>query len=436
MRAKLGDRRSAFDDGELKRMLIAAGLRDVKVGVGARKAGDPFTVLIASGTKPIARTTAKARNTKPPMMIVPCREQGRAMNAYSRTARPPPARRILILDGAMGTMVQRHKLTEADFRGERFADHPRDLKGNNDLLVLTRPDVIAGIHRAVPRGRQPTSSRPTRSAAPSIAQADYGLESLVYELNVAGGAAGARGRRRVDRAHAGPAAVRRRLDGADQPHAVDLAGRQQPGVPQHDVRRAARGVQGAGARADRRRLRSAAARDDRRHAQREGRRSSRSKRCSRSAASALPLMISVTITDRSGRTLSGQTIDAFWVSIAHARPFSVGINCALGARDMRPYIAELARIADCYISCYPNAGLPNAFGEYDEQPADTGGALREFADERLREHRRRLLRHDAGSHRGDRRRRVDGLPPRESWPEQISGRPHASSSRSSPASRR
>ena len=117
----------------------------------------------------------------------------------------------------------------------------------------------------------------------------------------------------------------------------------------------------------------------------------------------LPLMISVTITDRSGRTLSGQTIDAFWVSIAHAKPFSVGVNCALGARDMRPYVAELARIADCYVSCYPNAGLPNAFGEYDEQPADTAGALREFADERLREHRRRLLRHDARSHPRHRR---------------------------------
>src|SRR4029079_11322401 len=94
----------------------------------------------------------------------------------------------------------------------------------------------------------------------------------------------------------------------------------------------------------------------------------------------LPLMISVTITDRSGRTLSGQTIDAFWVSIAHARPFSVGLNCALGAGDMRPYVAELARVADCYVSCYPNAGLPNAFGEYDERPSDTAGFLREFAE--------------------------------------------------------
>ena len=148
-------------------------------------------------------------------------------------------------------------------------------------------------------------------------------------------------------------------------------------------------------------------------------------------------MISVTITDRSGRTLSGQTIDAFWVSIAHARPFSVGINCALGARDMRPYVAELARIADCYVSCYPNAGLPNAFGEYDEQPPDTGGYLGEFADERLRQHRRRLLRHDARPHRGDRRRRSKTLPPR---PVARSGRERSRrrepASRSSPASRR
>ena len=122
----------------------------------------------------------------------------------------------------------------------------------------------------------------------------------------------------------------------------------------------------------------------------------------------LPLMISVTITDRSGRTLSGQTLDAFYVSIAHAQPFSVGINCALGARDMRPYLAELARIADCYVSCYPNAGLPNAFGEYDEQPDETGELAARVRRQRLRQHRRRLLRHDAGSHRGDRRRRSTG----------------------------
>src|SRR5947209_18115821 len=122
-------------------------------------------------------------------------------------------------------------------------------------------------------------------------------------------------------------------------------------------------------------------------------------------------MISATITDRSGRTLSGQTIDAFWVSIAHARPFSVGINCALGARDMRPYLAELARVADCYVSCYPNAGLPNAFGEYDEQPGDTGSYLREFAQSGLVN----MVGGCCGTtpeHIAEIARGVEGLPPR------------------------
>ncbi len=115
----------------------------------------------------------------------------------------------------------------------------------------------------------------------------------------------------------------------------------------------------------------------------------------------LPVMISFTITDRSGRTLSGQTLDAFYTSIRHARPFSVGINCALGARDMRPYLAELARIANCYVSCYPNAGLPNAFGEYDEQPGRNEPAAARLRHQRVRQHHRRLLRHDAGPHRRD-----------------------------------
>ena len=119
---------------------------------------------------------------------------------------------------------------------------------------------------------------------------------------------------------------------------------------------------------------------------------------------ALPLMISVTITDRSGRTLSGQTLDAFYVSIEHARPFSVGLNCALGAREIRPYLAELARIATCYVSCHPNAGLPNAFGQYDELPDETGAAAARVRRERLRQHHRRLLRHDARSHSRGRRR--------------------------------
>ena len=162
------------------------------------------------------------------------------------------ATRILILDGAMGTMIQRHKLTEADFRGERFATHAHDLQGNNDVLVLTRPDVIGGIHREyLEAGADIIETNTFNSNA--VAQADYGLEPLVYELNVDGARAGARGRRRVDREDARQAALRRRLDRADQPHAVDLAGRQQPGVPRDHVRRAEGRVRGSGARADRRR---------------------------------------------------------------------------------------------------------------------------------------------------------------------------------------
>ena len=152
----------------------------------------------------------------------------------------------------------------------------------------------------------------------------------------------------------------------------------------------------------RRRRRPAADRDDLRHAQREG--GDRRRDCDESRRE-LPLWISVTVVDRSGRTLSGQTVEAFWISVAHAEPLIVGVNCSLGAREMRPYVAELARVAPTYVSCYPNAGLPNAFGGYDEQPEDDEPRCsREFAAERPRQHRRRLLRHDAGAHRGDRGR--------------------------------
>ncbi len=128
----------------------------------------------------------------------------------------------------------------------------------------------------------------------------------------------------------------------------------------------------------------------------------------------LPLMISVTITDRSGRTLAGQTIEAFWITVAHARPFSVGVNCALGAADMRPYLMDLSRVASCWTSCYPNAGLPNAFGEYDEGPDETAGELREFASIGPGEHPRRVLRHDARPHPRHRRARPPASRPARS----------------------
>ncbi|MGH9140223.1 MAG: methionine synthase, partial [Vicinamibacterales bacterium] len=291
------------------------------------------------------------------------------------------AQRILVLDGAMGTMVQRHQLTEADFRGDRFKDHPRDLRGNNDVLVLTRPDVIAEIHRQYLDAGSDIIETNTFSGT-AVAQGDYALEPLVYELNLEGARLA---RAACDEYMAKDPARPRFVAGAIGPTNRILSISPDVNNPAFrnmtfDVLRdafkdQARGLIDGGCDlllietiVDTLNAKAAIVAIEELYDERRT-----------SADQRLPLMISVTVTDRSGRTLSGQTIDAFWVSIRHARPFSVGINCALGAQDMRPYLAELARVADCYVSCYPNAGLPNAFGAYDEQAAETGGYLREFA---------------------------------------------------------
>ena len=288
------------------------------------------------------------------------------------------AERILILDGAMGTMVQRYRLGEADFRGTRFATHPRDLKGNNDVLLLTRPDVIGAIHRAYLEAGADIIETNTFSCT-AIAQADYGLEHLAYELSVAGARIA---REAADEWTARTPEKPRFVAGAIGPTnrtlsiSPDVNNPAFRAVTFDDVRAAyhehIRGLIDGGVDLllietifDTLNAKAAIAAalevfDER--------------------GISLPIMISVTITDRSGRTLSGQTLEAFFVSIRHAKPFSVGLNCALGAREMRPYLADLSRLADCYVTCYPNAGLPNAFGEYDEQPTDTGGLVREFAD--------------------------------------------------------
>src|SRR4051794_4536225 len=291
------------------------------------------------------------------------------------------AKRILVLDGAMGTMVQRHQLTEADFRGERFRDHPKDLRGNNDVLVLTRPDVIAGIHRQYLDAGADIIETNTFSGT-AVAQADYALEPLVYELNLEGAklaraacdeyTAKDPSRPRFAAGSIGP--TNRIL--SISPDVNNPAFRNMTfDVLKDAFKEQARGLIDGGCDlllietiVDTLNAKAAIVAIEELYDERQTADDER-----------LPLMISVTITDRSGRTLSGQTIDAFWVSIKHAKPFSVGINCALGAKDMRPYLADLARIADCYVSCYPNAGLPNAFGQYDEQAAETGGYLREFA---------------------------------------------------------
>jgi len=287
------------------------------------------------------------------------------------------AQRILVLDGAMGTMIQRWKLGEADFRGTRFADATRDLKGNSDVLVLTRPDVITAIHHAYLEAGSDIIETNTFSSN-AVAQADYGLEAQVYDLNregagLARAAADEWMARQPDRPRfvAGSMGPTNRIlsmsPDVNNPAFRNLTFDQLRDTYKEQVR----GLIDGGADlllletiVDTLNAKAAVVAIEEVFDETRVR---------------LPLMISVTVTDRSGRTLSGQTIDAFWVSIRHARPFSVGVNCALGARDMRPYVEELARAAGCYISCYPNAGLPNTFGEYDERPADTAGALADFA---------------------------------------------------------
>ena len=287
------------------------------------------------------------------------------------------SKRILLLDGAMGTMLQRHKLTEADFRGDRFKDHSHDLRGDNDLLALTRPDVILSVHRQyLEAGADIIETNSFNAQA--ISQADYGLESIAYELNVA---AARLARQAADEYTAQTPARPRFVAGSMGPTNRILSISPDVNNPAFrnmtfDQLREAfktqiRGLIDGGVDlllfetiVDTLNVKAGIVAMEEVFDEKGVR---------------LPLMISATITDRSGRTLAGQTIDAFWVSVAHAKPFSVGLNCALGAKDMRPYVEELARIATCYVSCYPNAGLPNAFGEYDEHPTETGGYLEDFA---------------------------------------------------------
>jgi 5-methyltetrahydrofolate--homocysteine methyltransferase len=284
--------------------------------------------------------------------------------------------RVLILDGAMGTMIQRHKLTEADFRGERFKDHPRDLRGNSDILVLTRPDVIGAIHREYLAAGADIIETNTFSST-AIAQADYALESLAYELNLAGARLA---REAVDEWNAKTPEQPRFVAGSLGPMNRTLSISPKVDDPSFrgmtfDEARAAyedqtRGLIDGGADLllletifDTLNAKAGIVAIENVFEEKGAR---------------LPVFISVTITDLSGRTLSGQMIDAFYASIRHARPLAIGMNCALGAREMRPHLEELARLAECYVLCYPNAGLPNAFGQYDQQPNETGELLKSF----------------------------------------------------------
>src|SRR6201991_942434 len=287
-------------------------------------------------------------------------------------------KRILIIDGAMGTMIQRHKLEEKDYRGERFKDWPSDVKGNNDLLVLTQPQIIEGIHREyLDAGADIIETNTFNSQRVSLA--DYHMEDLSYELNVAAA--------RIAKKAAADYKARnpdkpRFVAGAIGPMSKTLSlspDVNNPGfrsVTFDEVSSAyyeqVKGLVDGGADLllvetifDTLNAKAAIF--------------AIKKYFRESGKPELPILISGTITDASGRTLSGQTLEAFYVSVMHARPLSIGLNCALGAAEMRPHIEELAQIAACYTSAYPNAGLPNAFGEYDELPHETAHIIEEWA---------------------------------------------------------
>jgi 5-methyltetrahydrofolate--homocysteine methyltransferase len=293
-------------------------------------------------------------------------------------------KRILIIDGAMGTMIQRYKLNEADYRGTRFKDWPSDIKGNNDLLSLTQPQIIKAIHKEYLEAGADIIETNTFNAQ-KISLADYQMEELAYEINVA---AAKCAREAVNEfLYSGI-----RLKGSAGPWVAGAIG------PMNKTLSLSPDVNNPGFRAltfdeavaayyeqvkglvdggvdlllietifDTLNAKAAIF--------------AIKKYFKETSQRTLPIMISGTITDASGRTLSGQTLEAFYNSVMHADPISIGLNCALGAKEMRPYIEELSQISSCYVSAYPNAGLPNAMGEYDEQPEDTSHHLEEWAKE-------------------------------------------------------
>lgn len=300
--------------------------------------------------------------------------------------------RILIIDGAMGTMIQRQRLEEADYRGERFASGfdmryahgpqcGHDLKGNNDLLLLSKPEVIAGVHNEYLEAGADLVETNTFNAT-SISQADYHLEHLVYELNKEGARIA---RVCCDAAEAKTPQQPRFVIGVVGPTSrtasispdVNDPGFRNTSFDQlrDTYREAVEGLIDGGADTlmvetifDTLNAKAALFAIEEAFDARGAR---------------LPVMISGTITDASGRTLSGQTAEAFYASVAHSRPVSIGLNCALGAKELRPHIETLAQIADCHVSAHPNAGLPNAFGEYDESPEEMATTLKEFAESGL-----------------------------------------------------
>ncbi|HQU97011.1 MAG TPA: homocysteine S-methyltransferase family protein, partial [Saprospiraceae bacterium] len=285
--------------------------------------------------------------------------------------------RIMVIDGAMGTMIQRYKLSETDFRGDRFIDFHKDIKGNNEVLSLIRPDIIESIHLAYLKAGADIIETNTFSAN-SISQADYDMEGLCYEMNLESALIA---RKAADSISALTPEQPRFVAGAIGP-TTKLAS-MSPDVNNPGFRSAtfdtlaaaykeqARGLIDGGVDillietiTDTLNCKAALYAID---------------EIFEESGTALPIMISGTITDQSGRTLSGQTVEAFYISVSHMPLLSIGLNCALGAKEMRPHIQELSNIADCFISAYPNAGLPNEMGEYDQDAHEMGHLIEDFA---------------------------------------------------------
>ncbi len=329
--------------------------------------------------------------------------------------------RILIIDGAMGTMIQRYKLSEADYRGERFKDWSSDIKGNNDLLCLTQPQIIKAIHKEYLEAGADIIETNTFNAQ-RISLADYNMQSLAYEINFEaakiaresieewraqnpslreglGWAAGAIGPMNKtlslspDVNNPGYRALT--FDEAMEAYYEQVKGLVDGGVDLllietiFDTLNAKAAIFAIKKYFRERPILNPSQREGLATAQKDQAANNKSaspqsEPLSEGAPSlreGLPIMISGTITDASGRTLSGQTLEAFYNSVAHAKPLSIGLNCALGAKEMRPHIEELSQIATCYVSAYPNAGLPNTMGEYDEQPHETAHFIEDWAKE-------------------------------------------------------
>lgn len=284
-------------------------------------------------------------------------------------------KRILVIDGAMGTMIQRYKLVEADYRGERFKDWHTDVKGNNDLLCITQPQIVTEIHKQYLDAGADIIETNTFSST-SIAMADYEMQSLAYELNVAA----ARCAREAIRQSGKQAWVAGAIGPLNKTLSLspDVNNPGYRAVTFDEVVDAyyeqVKGLVDGGVD-----LLLIETIFDTLNA--KGAIYAIKKYFRDTNKAALPVMISGTITDASGRTLSGQTLEAFYTSVMHAKPLSIGLNCALGAKEMRPHIEELSQIASCFVSAYPNAGLPNAMGEYDEHPEDTAHYLEDWAKE-------------------------------------------------------